>query len=290
MVKVGFIGNITEIQIYAQQIRKESGFEIIGKSSVGIVDHTAGSSISVPEYVKSVLIDTADLIIINNSELVSFDLIKESIRKYKHLFFIDFPHFSTAQCLELNKLVSEAGNAVQIKNQLLEHPALYWISENWQEPAYLNYFEGTSNFSAKRNLLIKILMFAYSLFKNSPQKIRVSGINSQKNGYSFLNIRLDYSSYSALNFEILEQSSNEIKVKSVIPGKFIESDKYNQVYINYQKSTDLHPRNEISGFLQNIKSGGLVSGFGLNAYQQVLTTYEDLLRKLTLYAQWYINY
>ncbi len=290
MVKVGYIGNIAELQVYAQQIRKESGFEIIGKSSVGIVDHTAGSSISVPEYVKSVLMDTADLIIINNSELVSFDLIKESIRKYKYLFFTDFPQFSTAQCLELNKLVSEAGNIVQIKNQLLDHHALCWISENWQEPAYLNYFEGTSNFSAKRNLLIKILMFAHSLFKNSPQKIRVSGINSQKKGYSFLNIRLDYSSYSALNFEILEQSSNEIKVKSVIPGNFIESDKYNQMYINYQKSTDLHFKNEISGFLQNIKSGSLESGVGLNAYHQVLNTYEDVLRKLSLYAPWYIYY
>ncbi len=290
MVKIGFIGNIAAMQPYIQQIRKEDGFEIIGKSSVGMSEQSSLGPISVPEYVKTVLINESDAIIINNSELVSFDLVRDAIRKYKHLLFNDFPNFTPAQCLDLSKLVNEAGNIVQIKNHLLENPYISWIADQWQEPAYLNYFESTTKFEFKSFQLKKILLFAHSLFKSVPQKIRVSGIDNQQNSISFLNIRFDYPSFSALNFELLEHSSPDMRLKAVLPGKFIETDQKNNLIVNHEKVTDLPMKNEISRFLDNIRSGNITGSQGLHAYHQVLNTYEELMRKISLYSPWYINY
>jgi hypothetical protein len=272
---------------YVQALRKESGFEVIGKSSVGLIDQPAGSLLSVPEYTKSGLFEVSDALIIDRSSMVSFEALKDSIKNCKHLYLADFPDISAPQCQELNKLVQEAGNIVQIRNPLMEDPAARWVAVNWHEPAYLNYSEGYSNAEDKRNILIKILLYAHTLFTDSPQKIRVSGVTSQDGTGSFLNIRLDYATFSAINFEILQQPGNEIRIKAALPGQFIETTGSQQVMVNHRK-TIAEPVAETSfaQFIHNIKIMQHKSGTGLQTLSHVLSTYSELLRKITLYSSW----
>ena len=170
----------------------------------------------------------------------------------------------------------------------MEEPVAFWIARNWQEPAYVNYFEGTTEIIGNRKILVKLLLYAHQLFRENPQKIRVSGINSQGGNNSFLNIRLDYSTFSAINIEILQQPENEIKIKAVLPGKFVESTSLNQFFINHDKlTTDFPHISEFSVFIENLKSGTLNSGTGLHTLYNVMGTYEELIKKMSLYAPWY---
>ncbi len=289
MVKVGIIGNIASMQSYVQHLKKEHEIDIVGKSSIGLMDQPAGSLLSVPEFAKAALFNEADAIIIDKASMVGFDLLKDAVRNYKHLFLADLPELNTAQCLDLHKLVTEGGSIVQVKNPLMEEPVACWIAENWQEPAYLSYFEGTDLFKNKRNLLIKLLLYAHRLFKSSPQKIRVSSVHDAGNENSFLNIRLDYSNFSALNFELLQTTGSEIKIKAALPGKFVESAPHNHLCINHQKlPVDIQHKSEFSVFVENLKLQNQKSGTGLDTLHQVLSSYEELFRKLSLYAPWYV--
>jgi len=81
-----------------------------------------------------------------------------------------------------------------------------------------------------------------------------------------------------------------MRLKAVLPGKFIETDQKNNLIVNHEKVTDLPMKNEISRFLDNIRSGNITGSQGLHAYHQVLNTYEELMRKISLYSPWYINY
>jgi hypothetical protein len=289
MLKVGIIGNVSSMQPFVQHLKKEPGFEIIGKSSIGMIDQPADSLLSVPEYVKTALLVASDILIIDKWSMVTFDYLKEAVRKFKHLFFSDIPELTPSQCLDLQKLASESGNIVQVRNPLMEEPVAFWIARNWQEPAYVNYFEGNTKIIGNRKILVKLLLYAHRLFKESPQKIRVSGINNQGTNSSFLNIRLDYSTFSAINFEILQQPENEIKIRAALPGKFIESASSNQFLINHEKvATDIQHISEFSVFIENLKSGNLNSGTGLHTLNHVLDTYEELVKKLSLYAPWYV--
>ena len=277
------------MQPYVQHLKKEPDFEIIGKSSIGLVDQPAGSLMSVPEYAKAALIDAADAIIIERPDMVNFEMIKEAIKKSKHLFLSDLPEISSAQCLELQKLAGEAGNVVQIRNPLLEEPSARWIAENWQEPAYISIFKSAEIFRDKRNLLMGLLLYAHHLFAASPQKIRVSGVYNPGSGYSFMNIRLDYATYSAINIEMLDQPVAELKIRAALPQKFLETAGNNQFFINHQKfHTDPSPKNCFSGFLDHLRAGYQKSGTSLSSLQQVMVTYEELLRKFSLYTSWYI--
>jgi hypothetical protein len=287
MIKIGIIGNVATMQHYVQTLRKETGFEIVGKSSIGLIDQPAASLLSVPEYTKTELVSVTDAIIVDKASMVTFTILKDAVRNYKHLFLADFPEITPAQCIELNKLVQEAGNVVMVRNPLQEESASRWISENWQEPAYLNYFEGYNQQATKRTLLIKILLYAYSLFGTNPQKIRVSGVTSQNGPGSFLNIRLDYSTFSALNLEILEQPENEIRIKAALPGKFIESSGLHQFSVNHHKiSVETTGKTGFVRFIEHIRLQQSVSGNGLNTLYQVLETYDELIRKIRLYSNW----
>ena len=289
MLKVGIIGNVCSMQPFVQHLKKEPGFEVIGKSSIGMTDQPADSLLSVPEYVKTALLAASDILIIDMSSMVNFDFLKNAVKNYKHIYFSDIPWLTPSQCLDLQKLASESGNIVQVRNPLLEEPVAYWIARNWQEPAYVNYFEGTPKIIGNRNIMVKLLLYAHGLFKGSPQKIRVSGINSQGGNNSFLNIRLDYPTFSAINFEILQQPGSEIKIRASLPEKFIESESLNHFLINHEKLTiDIPHISEFSVFIENLKSGALISGTGLHSFYHVLGTYEELLRKLSLYAPWYV--
>lgn len=287
MVKIGIIGNVSSLQPYVQFIRKETGFEIVGKSSIGMVDHPAGTLLSVPEFTKNELWEVADAIIVDKPDMVTYDALKEAIKNYKHIYLADIPEISPAQCMDLHKLAQEAGNIVQVRNPLLEDPAANWVAENWQEPVYINFFQGYNDASEKNRLLVRFLLYAHRLFGSDPQKVRVSGVTHPDGQHSFLNIRLDYSTFSALNSEFLFQPVNEIKIRSAMPGKFIETAGHNHIFLNHSKIAIDNPRQTgLSMFIQNIRSLRQSQGTGLHTLYHVLNSSSELNKKITLYSSW----
>lgn len=287
MVKMGIIGNVAAMQQYVQAVKREAGFEMVGKASVGLMDQPAASLLSVPEFSKADLFREADAIIIDKASMVNYQILKDAVRSYKHLFIADIPEINPAQCLDLHKLVLEAGNVVSVRNPLQEDPAARWITDHWHEPGYLNYFEGYNAATNKRSLLIKILLLAHSLFNTNPQKIRVSGFTGLQ--YSFLNIRLDYSTFSAVNVELLSQPENETRFKAALPGKYAETTGPDKLFVNHTK-TALDPavKSGFDLFLEQVRKQQPAAMNNLHTLHQVLETYEELLRKIRLYSNWQI--
>ena len=289
MVKIGIIGNVAAMQQYVQAVKREAGFEIVGKSSIGLIDQPAGSLLSVPEFPKADLFRDADAIIVDKASMVSYQMLKDAVRNYKHLFLADIPEITPVQCLDLHKLVQEAGNVVFVRNPITEEPAARWISDNWHEPGYLNYFEGYNKESNKRSLIIKILLLAHSLFSNNPQKIRVSGFTGMQETGGFLNIRLDYSTFSAVNIELLCQPENETRIRAALPGKFAETAGPDKLHVNHIKTTvDSTGKTGFDLFLGHVRMQQPTSLNNLHTLCQVLETYEELLRKIRLYSSWQI--
>ena len=288
MVKIGLIGNVASLQKYVGQLKKETGIEVVGKSSVGLMDIPGASLMSVPEYARNALMDVSDALIVDKSAMVSFDMLKDAVRKYRHVYITDVPELIPSQCVELQKLVDEAGTIVQIRNPLMDTPFANWIRTNIQEPLYVSHIESYSELPEKRRLFLRLLMFAYALLQTTPQKVRVTGVHHNESGFVFVNVRLDYASNTAVNFEIQSPSANETKTRVILPGKLLEVSPAGQMTVN---GSNFHPdtpvRSELSQFIENLKSGKLEQGSGLPVLHPVLITFDEIGRKLSQYIPWY---
>lgn len=288
MVKIGLIGNVASLQKYTGQLKKETGIEVIGKSSVGMMDNPGTSMMSVPEYARNALLEVSDALIVDKSAMVSFDMLKDAVRKYRHVYIADVPDLIPSQCIDLQKLVDEAGTIVQIRNPLMDTPFANWARKNIQEPLYISHIESYSELPEKRGLFLRLLMFAYALFQTAPQKVRVTGVHHNESGFVFVNVRLDYASNSAVNFEILSPSGNESKTRVVLPGKLMEVNTSGLITVNGNHfQPEIPVRSELGQFLDNLKSGALNQGSGLSVLHPALITFEEIGRKLSQYIPWY---
>lgn len=288
MVRIGLIGNVTSLQKYAGLLKKETGFEVIGKSSVGLMDNPGVSLMSVPEYARNALLEVSDALIVEKSAMVSFDMLKEAVRKYRHVYITDVPELIPSQCLELQKLVNEAGTIVQIRNPLMDTPFAGWVRANLQEPLYISHIESYRELPEKRRLFLRLLMFSYALFQTAPQKVRVTGVHQNESGFVFVNVRLDYASNSAVNFEILSPAGDESKTRIILPGKLLEVNPAGQITVNGALlHQDGSSKSELSHFLGNLTAGALEQGSGLSVLYPALITYDEIGRKLSQYIPWY---
>lgn len=288
MVKIGLIGSVASLQKYVGQLKKETGIEVIGKSSVGMMNNSGSSLMSVPEYARNALLEVSDALIVDRSAMVSFDMLKDAVRKYRHVYITDVPELTPSQCVDMQKLVDEAGCIVQIRNPLMDTLFANWARKNLQEPLYVSHMEGYTGLPEKRSLFLRLLMFAYALLQTAPQKVRVTGVHHNESGFVFVNVRLDYASNSAVNFEIQSPSGNESRTRVVVPGKMLEVAPSGQTTLNgavFQPEAPVI--SELAQFLDNLKSGSLVQGSGLSVLSSALVTYEEIGRKLSQYIPWY---
>jgi hypothetical protein len=288
MLKIGLVGNIKSLQPCIGFFKKEPRFELIGKSSVGLMDQPGGIIVSVPEFSRSALIDAADALIIDRAGMLSFSLIKEAVKKYKHLYFNDIPELVPEQCNELQKLVAESGTIFQVRNPMLDHPFARWIFQNSQEPSYISYAESFPEIPGKRDLILPVLLFAQHLFKTSPQKIRVTGIHQPGSDHAFINLRLDYSTYSAMNTEWFVPAEKSLIMKAVLPGMVMEYGPGGRMTVNHKTvPAEGNAEQELSDFAGNLIAGFMSCGTGLQPLSKALITYEEIYRKMTQYIPWY---
>lgn len=263
--------------------------QVIGKSSIGMMEQAEARFLSIPEYNRRELFETADILIIDNSHLLQFDLIKSAVKNNKHLYFCDYPDLSPDSCLELLKLADEAKTGIHIRNSLMIEPLTFWIARNFQEPVYISFFESLPELPEKRAFMIRFLHYIRMLFGNSPQKIRCSGIDHLGTGYSFINIRFDYSTYSTVNLEIAVQPKINRSLKIAMPGKFLEGNFISgKAWLNQSDfPTNFPVEDSIISFLKNTDSEILFDKTNLNSYYSALLTLNDVVKKIELYTPWH---
>ncbi len=270
-------------------LKNIQGIQVIGKSSIGMMEQTEAKFLSIPECNRRELFETADILIIDNSQLLHFDLIKSAIKNNKHLYFCDFPDFSPESCLELLKLADEAKTGIYIRNILMIEPLTYWIARNFQEPVYLSFFEALPELPDKKTFLIRYLLYAQMLFGNFPQKIRASGIDHSGSDYCFINLRFDYSTYSALNLEIVVQPKISRYMKAAMPGKFLEGNCITgKAWLNQSDFPINFPiEDSIISFLKDTGGESIYAKSNLNSYYSALLTLNDVQKKTGQYTPWH---
>jgi hypothetical protein len=177
---------------------------------------------------------------------------------------------------------------VFISDQVLSDSYHSWLKDNWKEPAYINIFESLPELPEKRTYLIRYLFFAISLFKAPPQKIRVSSVHQPGSGFHFINIRLDFPSFSTFNLEMLIQPSGGQNIRMILPGRFLTGDFHTHKAVLDQKETNLpSPRQQaIAELLTRFASEDFYASSNLSIYHATLLTLRETERKIELFTPW----
>lgn len=274
---------------HIQQLKNSPDIRVIGKSSVGMIDETERNSLSIPEYNRMELVDAADLLIVDRSQLLLPDLLRDAVKKGKHLYINDYPELLPDQCFDLLKLAGEAQTVIHICNHLLSENLTGWLSHNWQEPAYITLFESLPELPDKRVFLIKNLFYAFSLFKSYPQKIRVSGIHQPDNGFYFISIRLDYSTYSTFNLELLIQPGGSRTIQAAMPGKYLAGDFLTRKAFLNQKEIVIPapPGDRVFDFIHRHADENFPQSANFDLYYSTLVVVQDVLRKIDHFTPWH---
>jgi hypothetical protein len=289
MLRIGLVGNMGTMISHIQQLKNNKGVQIIGKSSVGMMEEPEARFLSIPEYSRKELVEAADILTVDKSQLLLPDLIRTAVKNNKHLFITDFPDISPENCMELLKLADEARTVVHIRNQLNSELLTLWLSQNWQEPACINLFESMPDLPDKRIFLTKNLLYAFSLFKSFPQKIRVSGIHHPDPDFYFINIRLDYPTFSTFTLELLIQPDGSRNLRAALPGKYLAGDfSSHKALLNQHEIWLQTPlQNDITGFLQNWDKENFYQSANLSLYCSTLYLLRDVWKKIELFTPWH---
>ena len=288
MLKIGIVGNLNAMVHLMQLLKNIRGIQVIGKSSVGVMDQPDAKAVSIPEYNRHELFDIADILIIENAQILQFDLIKAAVKNNKHLYFIDPPDLAPEACQELLKLSEEARTAVYVRNPLMTESLTFWISQNLVEPVYLGFFESVPELVDRKALLVKYLLYAQMLFGNTPQKIRAGGIHQTGSAFGFVHLRFDYSNSSTLSLEFLQNTKATRTVKVAMPGKYLEGNCLTgKAFMNLSDfQTGLAVEDSIAHFLRGAGTDVFSPESNLGSYYSSLLTFVEVVKKMELYTPW----
>jgi|WetSurMetagenome_2_1015567.scaffolds.fasta_scaffold78161_2 hypothetical protein len=223
MLNIGLIGKTASIEKQIEKLKKYPDIMIQGKSSTGTKNQSSDYTYSIPEYNRVELIERSDAIILEDSTLIPYTLIKDSIKRRKHFFFSEYPDFNEDQCDELLKLIEEAGTVVQVKNSLYYMPHVQYLVNAISHPFYLN-IELTKPLPVANNpVLWDIFILLLKMDMDIPKKSRTVFIGHHENLYGFRNIRFEYPDSSILELNIIYSDSEEkFTIKAISANDILE--------------------------------------------------------------------
>lgn len=273
-MKTGIIGDRQLLAEYELQISGDKRLQFTGTAS-GSDDFALQHEI----------VGKSELIVTDDIGTMKPELLKEAVKQGKHIFSVRTPDFSLSECNDLQKLAGESGAIIQFGNKLLEEPFSQWIISNWEQPVYMNYFESFEEMDNRRPIILERLMFAHKIFKTSPQRIRVNGINHSKTLFSFLNVRLDFPNISVFNFEIISHYTPGFSLRIISKNNMLEISADGRAFLN-QKPVTLPPveKNGLSVFIDSIEHKNSRDGLDLAALCSAISTGEEIEKKMRLYC------
>jgi len=254
MLNVGLIGKTANLEPHALEIRKNSNINIIGKSSVGSSTQLNSFHYSIPEFNRVELLERADIILMDNSTPMPFKLMRDIVKKSKHIFCIEHPDLTIEECTELVKLSNESESIVQVTNPYYYKPAIQWMNANVSTPAFIEYSNFEAEGSASESLYTMLLMML-GITGISPKKlgaVTFPGFNNSK----FSNVRMEFSDGSviSLSFGKLE-SLNDFKIRIYSDNRFVTFNFTKNNYVCDNNKIDLEAfshSNEFDHFIDTI--------------------------------------
>src|SRR5665811_1586267 len=138
MLNIGLIGNTEILEPFVKRIRKNKDANVIGKASVGSSVKIDSFHYSIPEMNRIELIERADVILIDNSSLLPFNLLSDIVKKSKHIFTAGYLNISIEECTQLVKLTNESGSVFQVSNPYYYSPAIQWMNSHVSMPIFLD--------------------------------------------------------------------------------------------------------------------------------------------------------
>lgn len=286
MLNIGLIGKLTSIEKQIDKLKKYPDIRIQGKSSVGTKSQPTDYRFSIPEYNRIELIERSDAILLEDSSLIPYSLIKDSVKRRKHIFFLEYPDFDEDQCQELIKLIEEAGTTVQIKNPLYFNSSVQYMVHHTTTPFYLK-VEILKKLSETQNnrILWDITLLILKMGQHLPQKIKTIHTDHPENIFKFRNIRLEYSDSSVLELNLIFSDNDEKFLMEAIS----RNDIFELNLVSNQISAKSGPVNtkgfevikEYESFFKSVIKKQMPFT-GINDYMTVLKTLEKINAKINI--------
>ncbi len=257
MLNIGIIGNTEVLEPHVKRIQKNKNANVIGKASVGTSAQLNGFHFSIPELNRVELIERADILLVDNSLLLPFDLLFDMIKKSKHIFTTQYMNLTPAECAQLVKLAHESGSIIQVTNPYFYTPAIQWLNNNFTAPVYLNISKHIDGLLLRKALFPLLFMIA-GITGINPKRVSASAFKSEKNEIDFANVRLEFSNASVVNINFGSKLTEaEFEIKGYAKSQIALFDFKNDTFLfngNPIEFSEKQPANEFDLFIESIQN------------------------------------
>lgn len=282
MLNIGIVG-ITEIlEPFVKRIQKNKNVNVIGKASVGTSPQLYGFHFSIPEFNRIELVERADVLLVDNSSLLPFEMLCDMVKKSKHVFATTYLNISVEQCAVLEKLADESGSVVQISNPGFYTPAIQWLGENAPKPIFIEVAKFGKDVQL-RDTLFSLLFMLSEFIGTKIKRFAVNTFESEVNNAAFTNVRLDFGNASVVNLNFgIKGAVNKFQIEAFSNDEFITLDFSNKNFTSNEKAIDFsefQSINEFDSFIGSIQSLNRESS-NLEQYKTTLDLVENIEKKI----------
>ena len=265
MLNIGIIGITEVLEPHVKRIQKNKNVIVIGKASVGINTQLNSFHFSIPEFNRVELIERADILLVDDSSLLPFELLCDIVKKGKHIFMTEYLNLAVEECKEIIKLSNESGSVVQVSNPYYYLPGIQWLNDNLQAPFFLDVSKFASGKSFNDTVFPLLLMLT-DLVGLNQKKLNAISFKSEENELGFTNVRLEYGNASVVNLNFGNQISfNTFNIKGFSNDLYVTMDFNKDIFLLDNKRIDLSKHLSINEFdvfleaihIQNQRNGNL---------------------------------
>ncbi|NQU53877.1 MAG: hypothetical protein HQ522_15215 [Bacteroidetes bacterium] len=257
MLNIGIIGITEVLEPHVKRIQKNKNVNVIGKASVGTSTQINSFHFSIPEFNRVELVERADVLLVDNSSRLPYDMLCDIIKRGKHIFTTEYLDLTIDECSQLAKLANESRSVVQVSNPFCFTPAIQWLSNNFKAPLLLD-ISKFSNYEDQRKTLYSMLLMLIGITGISPKKIGVTAFESVEKKTTFSNVRLEFGNASVVNLNFGSQiSQDKFKIKGYSKNKFVVFNLNKETYSFNNETLDLSGysvENEFDSFVDAIQN------------------------------------
>jgi hypothetical protein len=263
MLNIGIIGNTEVLEPHVKRIQKNKNVIVIGKASVGMSTQINSFHYSIPEFNRVELIERAEILLVDNSTLLPFELLCDIVKKGKHIFMTEYLNLSVEEFEQLIKLTQESRSLVQVTNPYFYLPGIQWLNDKLPKPFFLDISKFCSGKNFKDSIFPLLLMLK-GVAGLDPKKTNVISFKSDKNEPGFTNVRLEYGNASVVNLNFGNQLSfNKFSIKGFSNDLFVSMRFNKDIFLLNNKKIDLSNYltiNEFDSFISSILAPNLQNG------------------------------
>lgn len=239
MLNIGIIGITEVLEPYVKRIQKNKNVNVIGKASVGISAQIDSFHFSIPEFNRVELVERADVLLVDNSSRLPFEMLFDIVKKGKHIFLTEYLDLTSDECSQLVKLANESRSVIQVSNPYYFTSAIQWMNNTFKAPLFLDVSK-FCNDEERSQTLYSILLMLSGIAGISPKKIGVAAFESIEEKTSFSNVRLEFGNASVVNLNFGSQLSlNKFEIKGYSKDKFIVMNLNEDIFSVNNETLDL---------------------------------------------------